>query len=101
MTKPIYFSTCFFFFLLLLQTDFIYSNNIQVTNVTLTSQNTSAGANNSANYTHIQFDVQWENSWRLSSGPSNWDAAWIFAKFRVGGSDPQFSNVRAVVQPLP
>jgi hypothetical protein len=93
MTKPIYFSTCFFFFLLVLQTDFIYSNNIQVTNVTLTSQNTSAGANNSANYTHIQFDVQWENSWRLSSGPSNWDAAWIFAKFRVGGSDPQFSNV--------
>ena len=89
------FLSSFFFFLLSFHSLFVYSNNIQVTNVTLTSQNTSAGLNNSANYTHIQFDVQWENSWRLSSGPSNWDAAWVFAKFRVGGSDPQFSNVNS------
>jgi hypothetical protein len=95
MFNPNIFLTCFFFFLLSFHSLFVYSNNIQVTNVTLTSQNTSAGLNNSANYTHIQFDVQWENSWRMSTGPSNWDAAWVFAKFRVGGSDPQFSNVNS------
>ena len=31
----------------------------------------------------IQFDLNWENSWRISSGPSNWDAAWIFVKYRA------------------
>lgn len=53
------------------------ANNIQVDNVKLTNQN--AGSQ----FTMIQFDLSWENSWRLSVGPSNWDAAWVFAKYRV------------------
>lgn len=55
------------------------ANNIEVTNVSLTGQ--SAGDET----TQIQFDLSWENSWRISVGPSNWDAAWVFAKYRVNG----------------
>jgi len=32
--------------------------------------------------THISFTIQWENSWSVSSGPSNWDAVWIFIKYQ-------------------
>lgn len=55
------------------------ANNIEVTNVTLTDQNAGAGT------TQIQFDLSWENSWRISVGPANYDAAWVFAKYRVNG----------------
>lgn len=53
------------------------ANNIQVTNPTLTG-NTGTSA-------LVQFDLSWENSWR-GGGVSNWDAAWIFVKYRtIGG----------------
>jgi len=53
-----------------------FANNIQVSNVSLTGQNTTS------KYTMVKFDISWENSWRTSSHESNWDAAWIFVKFR-------------------
>ncbi|OFX52424.1 MAG: hypothetical protein A2046_05230 [Bacteroidetes bacterium GWA2_30_7] len=58
-------------------TTFCFSNNISVTNVTLTGQNTSS------DYTLVQFDISWSNSWRTSTYESNWDAAWIFVKWRL------------------
>lgn len=54
------------------------ANNIQVTNTQLVSQNTVD------EFVMVQFDIEWENSWRLAGGPANWDAAWIFVKYRVG-----------------
>src|SRR5277367_6164884 len=54
-------------------------NNILVANVTMSGQN--AGSQ----YTYVQFDLSWDNSWNLASGPSNWDAAWIFVKFQITG----------------
>jgi len=65
-------------FVLLLFFQGLWANNIQIANVTLTGQNTTDG------FTMVQFDLTWENSWRISSSPSNWDAAWIFVKYRVG-----------------
>lgn len=59
------------------------ANDITVSVATLTGQDVSAGANNVANFTFIQFDLNWSNSWRTSAGPSNWDAAWIFVKYQV------------------
>lgn len=56
----------------------LLANNIQVTNVSLTDQNTTD------NFTMVEFDISWENSWRLVGGPANWDAAWVFLKYRVG-----------------
>lgn len=57
-----------------------FANNIQVSNVILTNQDL-------LNDTYqIQFDLSWENSWRTSTFESNWDAAWVFVKYRVVGS---------------
>src|SRR5687768_4786303 len=60
---------------------FVYqalSNNVQVNNVRLTGQNTTD------DFVMVKFDITWENSWRLAGGPANWDAAWIFVKYRIG-----------------
>ncbi len=54
-----------------------WGNNIQVSNLRLTGQNTTN------DFTYIRFDVSWDNSWRLNAAPANWDAAWLFAKFRL------------------
>src|SRR5688572_24329647 len=55
-----------------------FSNNIQVSNVRLTAQNTTD------DFTMVEFDISWENSWRYVNGPANWDAAWIFVKYKIG-----------------
>ena len=54
------------------------ANNIQVTSVTLQNIDTAA---NTAN---VQFNLSWENSWRVAAGPANWDAAWVFVKYHTG-----------------
>jgi formylglycine-generating enzyme required for sulfatase activity len=56
----------------------IQANNIVVSNVALTGQ-----VNGS--HTFVRFDLSWDNSFRLSTGPNNWDAAWVFVKFQVTG----------------
>jgi len=55
---------------------FLFANNIQVSNVKLVEQNTFN------QYTMVKFDISWQNSWRFSTLESNWDAAWIFVKYR-------------------
>ncbi len=52
------------------------ANNITVSNISLEN------LNEAQNWVHVEFDLSWENSWRISSGPSNYDAAWIFIKYR-------------------
>jgi formylglycine-generating enzyme required for sulfatase activity len=74
---------------LLLFAGSVAANNINVSNIKLTGQNTTAGVNYPDNYTLVQFDLSWENSWRISSVPNNWDAAWVFVKYRVGSGDWQ------------
>lgn len=60
----------------------VLANNIQVSNVSLTGKNTT-------NDTYqVQFDIGWDNSWRTSTGEANYDAAWIFIKFRLDPSLP-------------
>lgn len=66
--------SCFFLAVTLM------ANNIQVANISLTGQNTTDQT------TDVQFDLNWENSWRISVGPANWDAAWVFVKYRVNGA---------------
>lgn len=61
------------------------ANDIVVSTASLTGQNTTAGANNAANFTFVRFNLSWSNSWRVATGPSNWDAAWIFVKYRIEG----------------
>ena len=47
------------------------ANNLQITNLSV----------NWANQT-VTFTISWENGWRLATPPANWDAAWVFVKFR-------------------
>jgi formylglycine-generating enzyme required for sulfatase activity len=54
------------------------ANNITVSAVALSGQ-----VNGS--HTFVTFTVQWDNSWRVSAGPQNWDGAWIFVKYQVTG----------------
>jgi formylglycine-generating enzyme required for sulfatase activity len=70
----------------------LFANNIAASNAVTTGQNTTAGTNAAANYTLVEFDLSWDNSWRASTGPSNWDAAWVFVKFMVGVSNPVFTG---------
>ena len=57
-----------------------WANNITVSN-------TSLGPQNTGNQTiAIHFDVAWENSWRTSNNESNYDGAWLFAKYRNNGT---------------
>jgi formylglycine-generating enzyme required for sulfatase activity len=54
----------------------VAANNIQVSNASLIDNNTAAGT------CMVQFDLSWENSWMLN-GVVNWDAAWVFVKFKT------------------
>ena len=56
----------------------VLANNITVSNVSITDQDSVTKTAN------IVFDLSWENSWRLSTGPANWDAAWVFVKYHNG-----------------
>lgn len=83
-TNLLKFLTVFLF--LCFSTNITRANNITVSNTTLTGRNVAAGVNNIANYSMVQFDLTWDNSWR-SATTNNWDAAWVFAKFRLGAAD--------------
>lgn len=60
-------------------------SGIDVTNISLGTRN--AGTGNAP----INFDISWNNSWRSTGGgapaPNNWDAAWVFVKFKKNGGD--------------
>jgi formylglycine-generating enzyme required for sulfatase activity len=78
-----------FFLILLSCSQSLQANNIQVTNITFAGRDVSAGPNNADNFIKLQFNLSWNNSWRVAGGPSNWDAAWVFVKFRVSGGQWQ------------
>jgi len=77
------------------------ANNISVTNVVLYNTVPEDGT------TEVKFDLSWENSWRASwtengatppVAVSNWDAAWVFVKYRDAGGDWQHATL-ASTQP--
>lgn len=51
-------------------TNVSYSNNLVISDVTLTNDST------------LTFKVSWENSWRTNNAPYNHDAVWLFIKKR-------------------
>ena len=71
------------FCLLMFISDSTFANDITVSNLSLTGQNITE------HYTFVKFDISWENSWRTSSAPNNWDAAWVFVKYRIDGGEWQ------------
>ncbi len=65
-----------FLFSFIMAVGLAHANNIAITNVSITGQN------NAQKFKLIQFDISWDNSWLVNSGPNNWDAAWVFVKYR-------------------
>ncbi len=66
----------------------VRANNLSISNVSLEGQNTTD------DFILVQFDIRWENSWRVSTGdPNNWDAAWVFIKYRGPGGDWQHATI--------
>ena len=56
------------------------ANNIQVSNISVASRNSAS------KYVIVQFDLSWDNSFRITNGAvENWDAAWVFVKYRKSG----------------
>lgn len=56
-----------------------HANNIAISNLVV---HPYSGGNG-----EVEFDISWDNSWRVATEPYNWDAAWIFCKIRRNGGD--------------
>jgi formylglycine-generating enzyme required for sulfatase activity len=61
----------FIFFTALMAVYASFANNVQLSDIVY---NNGAGT--------VSFSISWENSWRVSTAPNNWDAAWVFVKRR-------------------
>lgn len=54
---------------------------LMIVSKTVTANNLNIGsASFNSNDNTVSFTISWDNSWRISSGPSNWDAVWVFVK---------------------
>lgn len=59
------------------------ANNLLISNVQL------SGVNLPGQFAMVNFDLSWENSWRDAA---NWDAAWVFVKYREVGNTGAWSH---------
>ncbi len=75
--------TCLLFFLFIFSYNSITANNLQITGITV-NQTTQI----------VSFTLSWDNSWRVSSTPNNWDAVWVFIKFKdcSAGSNTPYTH---------
>ena len=84
------------FILLCLVTGSIVSGNgISVTNVSISDQSALY------HFAKIKFDISWDNSWRTTAVPDNWDAAWIFIKYRAGTGTWQHATIHSTGHTAP
>ena len=77
------------------------ANDIAIGPITLVNQDISAGPNNASNFTFVNFNLSWENSWRTDIAPNNWDAAWVFIKYRIAGGLWQHAHLNDTGHVLP
>ncbi len=73
----------------------LFANNITVSNTSLT------GRNKSTQTVLVQFNLNWQNSWRTSTAPFNWDAAWVFVKYKVGNGDWKHATLSTTGHTIP
>ena len=66
-------------FTLLLLIKITTANNVVLSNVSI--------INNGPGNIQVQFDVQWQNSWRIVTGPNNYDGAWVFFKYKTAAGN--------------
>lgn len=56
------------------------ANNVVISNISLVGSTGSY---------RVQFDLSWDNGWRVSTGQNNYDGVWVFFKLRQAGGDWQ------------
>lgn len=59
-----------------------HANNLQITGLSVNQNSTTGGT--------VSFTLGWNNCWNLSTSvaPNNWDAAWVFVKWRLCTASP-------------
>jgi hypothetical protein len=55
-----------------------WANDITISNVQINEKSTAN------QWVSVSFDLSIENSWRINTGAANWNAAWVFIKFKIG-----------------
>ncbi len=68
------------------------ANDIKLNSVSVATGSILNGGTSDATVA-VTIGLSWNNSWRTSFGPANWDAAWVFIKYRVGTTDPQLTGI--------
>ncbi len=71
-----------FIMLCLVSALMVSANGLTITNVSISDQSALL------HLAKIKFDISWDNSWRTTAVPNNWDAAWIF----IGIGDHSFGR---------
>jgi hypothetical protein len=51
------------------------ANNVVISNVSI--------VNGGPNNIYVQFNLSWENSWRVTTGQANYDGVWVFFKYHT------------------
>ncbi|OHX67292.1 SUMF1/EgtB/PvdO family nonheme iron enzyme [Flammeovirga pacifica] len=64
------------FITLFLLTNQLVGNNVRISNLSYGEKNLTEKS------LIVNLTLEWDNSWKVTSGPANWDAVWVFAKFR-------------------
>ncbi|MEO6884551.1 MAG: SUMF1/EgtB/PvdO family nonheme iron enzyme [Bacteroidia bacterium] len=52
----------------------LFSNSLIANNLVIGAPTVAVGPGT------ISFTIQWDNSWNVASGPTNWDGVWVFVK---------------------
>jgi CubicO group peptidase (beta-lactamase class C family)/formylglycine-generating enzyme required for sulfatase activity len=72
----------------------VLSNDVQLSNAFLSGRDVAQG------HFLISLDISWDNSWRTDDlhgeGVENWDAVWVFGKYRISsenGGDDQWHHM--------
>lgn len=77
----------YFLFSTVIAAILITATALNANNITVSQTAYLVEKNTSTHSLKVKFDLSWENSWRTSSAPYNWDAAWLIIKYRVNGGD--------------
>ncbi|MFC1492712.1 SUMF1/EgtB/PvdO family nonheme iron enzyme [candidate division KSB1 bacterium] len=70
------------------QSDFT-ANNLSITEIIVGDSNIAG------KYRMITFDLKWDN-WQTSSSPDNWDAVWVFLKYKVSSGEWKHAKLSTV-----
>jgi formylglycine-generating enzyme required for sulfatase activity len=77
----------FLIFIILCLCTLSYGSGLSITNLRRGTYDYGSGN------VELKFDVSWTGSWRTSTAPGNWDAVWLFVKYRVGGGAWQHARL--------